>query len=148
MIFTSFPSAFRSAAMLSRFWVEEVMGVWFGMFKFYSTNGGNEPPETLRDSEVTGEDEPILLTVVVTLQVLPGCLPIHLYESREVDSIAVLGDLLGELCPAHLTLIRIGEILQGTITEALNERTDGVGVVVLQQFLQGFQFFGILILCE
>ena len=125
------------------------MGGWFGTFKFYSTNGGNEPPETLRDSEVTGEDEPILLRVVVTLQVLPSCLPIHLYESGDVDAPAVFGELLGELCPAHFTLKGILETLQHPGAEVLNKRFDRVNAVVnLQKFLQGFQFVRIFVLCE
>ena len=134
--------------MLSRFSVEEVIGGWFGTFKFYSTNGGNEPPETLRDSEVTAEDEPILLRVVVTLQVLPGCFPIHFHESGDVHAPAVFGVLLSKLCPAHLTLIGIPEILQHPGAEVLHKRFDRVGVVILQQFLEGFQFFGILVFCE
>ena len=109
---------------------------------------GERTPQTLRDSEVAGEDEPILLAVIVALQVLPSCLPIHLHESGDIDAVAILGDLLSELCSAHLTLIRIGEILQHPGAEALHERLDSVGAVILQQFLQGFQFFGILVFCE
>ena len=99
-------------------------------------------------SEVAAEDEPILLRVIVTLQVLPSCLPVNLYESGEIYAPAVFGELLGELCPAHLTLIGFGEILQHPGAEVLNKRFDRVGAVVLQQFLEGFQFFRILVFCE
>ena len=97
---------------------------------------------------MSGEDEPILLAVVVTLQVLPSCLPVNLYEPRHIHAPATFGQLLGELCPAHFTLIGIGKILQETVTEALHKRFDRVGRVVLQKFLQGFQFFRIFVLCE
>ena len=88
-------------------------------------------------SEVAAENETILFGVVVTLQVLPCCLPVDLNKSRQVYAVAVFGQLLGKLCSGHLTLIRIFKGLQAPFAKVLNERFHCVGVVVFQQFRQG-----------
>ena len=97
-------------------------------------------------SEVTAENETILLRVVVTLQILPSRLPVDLNESRQVHAVAVFGDLLSELCSAHLTLIRILKGLKALFAKVFNERFHGVGVVVFQQFRQGVLL--VRVLCE
>ena len=71
----------------------------------------------------------------MALQVLPGRLPIHLNEPREVQTVAVSHELFSEFCAAHLSLIGISEAVQVILTIELNKGADSIGGVVLQEFI-------------
>ena len=94
-------------------------------------------------SPVAGENVTVLLIVVVA-ELLPGCFPINTNEGRNVQAIAISGQLFCKLCTRHFALVSISEGLQILLSVEFNECLNCVGIIILKEFSQDVILLGII----
>ena len=93
-------------------------------------------------SEVAAENVTVLLIIIVA-ELLPGCFPINTNEGRDVQAVAISGQLFCKLCARHFALVSISEGLQILLSIECNECLNSVGIIILQEFSQDVILLGI-----
>ena len=85
-------------------------------------------------SELTAENVTVLLIIIIG-KLIPCCAPINTNEGRNVQAVAISGQLFCKLRTRHFALVSISERLQILLAVEFNERSDCRSIVVFQEFI-------------